>query len=126
MMRSIDVPPSAELARVGARLVSDEAFREGFFANPEEALRRSGFPLPASERDALYEAPLEVLDAMEARACVARNRRRWSEGPSAAVGVLDEGRRTHWTAGAPSKSDPAPLRRPGAGPAPAVGEAVRS
>ena len=59
--------PSPELERVLARLVSDCAFRIGFFADPSPALRRAGFHLAADEREALTASPLELLDAFADR-----------------------------------------------------------
>ena len=61
----LDVAPSLDLERVVARLVSDGAFRAGFFADPAAALRHAGLRLAAAERDALTASPLEVLDSLE-------------------------------------------------------------
>jgi hypothetical protein len=67
MNATFDVTTSPELERVAARLVSDRAFRAGFFADPASALRHAGLHVSSAERDALAASPLEILDAFEGR-----------------------------------------------------------
>lgn len=48
------------------KLVTDEGFREAFFADPRETARRTGLDLTAKELDALDRIPRQALDVLGA------------------------------------------------------------